>query len=127
LVDADVGLITQAPGTGQYFFPSKLLSLLQAGLPVATVADVDSELARAVAEGGFGLNVLPGRASDLTAALLRMAGDAELRRLLRERTQWVRRFSPNLVLPQFALQLQHLVTDTGRPPAIVGKREPSGV
>ncbi len=127
LNDADVGLITQASGTGQYFFPSKLLSLLQAGLPVATVADNESELARAVAEGGFGLNVEPGKADDLVRALLRMAGDAGLRQRLRERTRWVQRFSPKAVLPQFAQQLEALVTNTGQPPAIAVEREPSGV
>lgn len=127
LADASVGLITQASGTGQYFFPSKLLSLLQAGLPVVTVADTDSELARAVADGGFGLNVLPGHAAELASALLQVAGDEALRERLKTRTRWVQRFSPDLVLPQFARQLENLVNDTGRPPAIVGKREPSGV
>lgn len=127
LADADVGLITQASGTGKYFFPSKLLTLLQAGLPVATVADTDSELARAVAEGGFGLNVLPGESEALAAALSWMAAEPELRRRLRERTKWVRRFSPNFVLPQFSQQLELLILDTGRPSTVVGEREPSGV
>jgi colanic acid biosynthesis glycosyl transferase WcaI len=127
LVDADVGLITQAAGTGQYFFPSKLLSLLQARLPVATVADADSELARAVVDGGFGLNVLPGQAAELAAALQQMADDPDLREQLKRRTEWVQRFSPELVLPRFARQLENLIGDTGRPPAIVGQREPSGV
>ena len=127
LVDADVGLITQAAGTGQYFFPSKLLSLLQAGLPVATVADADSELARAVVDGGFGINVLPGEAAALASALQQMAADRSFREQLRRRTQWVQRFSPELVLPRFARQLENLIGDTGQPPAIVGKREPSGV
>ena len=127
LADADVGLITQAPGTGQYFFPSKLLSLLQAGLPVATVADADSELATAVSEGGFGVNVLPGQSPELAAALLQISNDALLRRQLRERTRWVQRFSPSLVLPQFAEQLDELITGTPRRSTIVGKREPSSV
>ena len=127
LADADVGLITQASNTGQYFFPSKLLSLLQARLPVVTVADDDSELARAVADGGFGLNVLPGRATELVSAIQRMAGDPQLQQHLRSRTEWVQRFSPNQVLPQFAGQLEGLINDTGRPPALVGNREPSGV
>jgi colanic acid biosynthesis glycosyl transferase WcaI len=127
LVDADVGLITQAAGTGQYFFPSKLLTLLQARLPVATVADADSELARAVLDGGFGLNVLPGQSAELALALQQMADDPDLREQLRKRTEWVQRFSPELVLPRFARQLENLIGDTGRPPAIVGQREPSGV
>jgi colanic acid biosynthesis glycosyl transferase WcaI len=127
LADADVGLITQASGTGQYFFPSKLLSLLQAGLPVATVADADSELAQAVADGGFGLNVLPGHARDLADALGRMAGDAELRKRFRERTQWVQRFNPTVVLPRFARQLEAIAGFGGQPPSPVGEREPSRV
>jgi colanic acid biosynthesis glycosyl transferase WcaI len=125
LADADIGLITQASGTGQFFFPSKLLSLLQAGLPVATVADTDSELARAVADGGFGVNVEPGQARELAAALVRLSGDVAWRQQLKERTQWVQRFSPNLVLPQFARQLEGLVNESGRPSTVVAEREPS--
>jgi colanic acid biosynthesis glycosyl transferase WcaI len=94
---------------------------------VATVADPDSELARAVAEGGFGLNVLPGQSEELAMALSRMAAEPELRQLLRERTKWVRRFNPNFVLPQFSLHLENLILDTNRPPVVVGEREPSGV
>ena len=127
LADANVGLITQASGTGQYFFPSKLLTLLQAGLPVATVADEDSELARAVGEGGFGVNVLPGDSAELATALLSMASDPALMERLRERTKWVQRFSPNFVLPQFARQLENLITDPRRPTPVVVEREPSGV
>ena len=127
LADANVGLITQASGTGQYFFPSKLLTLLQARIPVATVADSDSELARAVAEGGFGTNVLPGQSDKLATTLLELAGDPAMLERLQQRTNWVQRFGANFVLPQFARQLEHIITDTGRPPALVGEREPSGV
>jgi colanic acid biosynthesis glycosyl transferase WcaI len=112
LADADVGLITQAPGTGKYFFPSKLLSLLQAGLPVVTVADEESELARAVAEGGFGVNVPPKRPAELAAALRSLAADPAWREALREHTRWVQRFSPGLVLPYFARQLERIVVES---------------
>jgi colanic acid biosynthesis glycosyl transferase WcaI len=125
LADADVGLITQASGTGQYFFPSKLLSLLQAGLPVATVADLDSELARAVAEGGFGLNVKPGQAAELAAILIRLSGDPAERQRLREQTKWVQRFSPQAVLPLFVRQLESLVGFGGADASIVAESEPS--
>ena len=74
LAEADVALVTQAAGTGRFFFPSKLLSVLRAGLPVITSADADSELALAVAEGGFGLNVDPGRPEQLSLVLLKMSG-----------------------------------------------------
>lgn len=113
LADADVGLITQASGTGQYFFPSKLLSLLQAGVPVATVADEESELARAVHDGGFGVNVRPGQAIKLAQVLQRLASDSVWRMQLGAKTRWVQRFSPAVVLPGFAAQLERVVDATG--------------
>lgn len=126
LADADIGLITQATGTGQFFFPSKLLTLLQAGLPVATVADADSELAHAVLEGGFGVNIPPGRADELSAALQRLANDRGSLTQLAEHTRWVRRFEPERVLPQFARELERIATGgVPRPPALVGQHEPS--
>jgi Glycosyltransferase len=108
LTEADIGLITQASGTGRYFFPSKLLSLLQAGVPVATVADDNSELARAVSEGRFGVNVRPGEAAELADVLRRLANDPAWRADLREKTRWVQRFAPAAVLPRFAAQLERI-------------------
>lgn len=122
---ADVGLITQASGTGQFFFPSKLLSLLQAGLPVVTVADADSELARAVAEGGFGLNVLPGDAAELAAVLSRLAAAPAERAALRTRCTWVNRFKPTAVLPQFAQQLERIAANGTSSTEMLAEREPS--
>ena len=58
--DTDMCLITQQAGTGQYFFPSKLLSALAFARPVLAVADADSELSLAMEEGGFGVQVAPG-------------------------------------------------------------------
>ncbi len=123
LADADVGLITQASGTGQYFFPSKLLSLLQAGLPVATVADHDSELARAVRDGGFGVNVNPGQADELAAALRRLADNALWRAELRAKTRWVQRFAPGAVLPQFAAQLERVAEVSSSTPEMLHQHE----
>jgi len=113
LADADVGLITQASGTGRYFFPSKLLSLLQAGVPVATVADEESELARAVHDGGFGVNVRPGQAGELANVLQRFAGDSIWRTQLAAKTRWVQRYSPAVVLPGFAAQLERVADVAG--------------
>jgi colanic acid biosynthesis glycosyl transferase WcaI len=127
LADADVGLITQASGTGQFFFPSKLLSLLQAGVPVATVADEDSELARAVADGGFGVNVAPGDAAALTAALAQLAAERGALARLAAQTRWVQRFSPALVLPQYAQALARVIAGTQPTPELVEQHEPSGV
>lgn len=108
LGEADVALVTQAAGTGRFFFPSKLLSVLRAGLPVITVADRESELALAVDEGGFGLNVDPKRPEALANALRQICGDPALRSELAERCAWVDKFQPKLVLPRFAAQLEEI-------------------
>jgi colanic acid biosynthesis glycosyl transferase WcaI len=105
LAAADVALITQAAGTGQFFFPSKLLSVLAAGLPVVAVADVNSELARAVADGGFGVAVSPGDAAGLAAVLWDLAQSRVRLDAWTGRTGWVRRFSLETVLPQFEAAL----------------------
>jgi colanic acid biosynthesis glycosyl transferase WcaI len=101
LAAADVALITQASGTGRFFFPSKLLSALAAGLPVVAVADESSELAGAVHQGCFGEVVRPGDAEGLAAVLSKLAGSPDLVRQWSARTGWVRRFSRDSVLPQF--------------------------
>ena len=69
MADTDVALITQQAGTGQYFFPSKLLSALAFARPVLAVADADSELALALAEGKFGVLTPCGDAAALARAL----------------------------------------------------------
>ncbi len=104
----DVGLITQAAGTGQYFFPSKLLSILSAGRPVVTVADETSELAKAVADGGFGLNVLPGHAAELAEALRLLAADRGRLIKLAAETVWVRQFLRERVLAEYAGRLREI-------------------
>ena len=74
MADTDLCLITQQVGTGQFFFPSKLLSALACAKPVLAVADADSELASAVDEGGFGLRVSTEQPGALAAALDGVAG-----------------------------------------------------
>jgi colanic acid biosynthesis glycosyl transferase WcaI len=69
MADADCTIITQQRGTGAYFFPSKLLSSVSSAKPVLSVADDDSELAKAVMAGKFGINVPPERPELLASAL----------------------------------------------------------
>ena len=75
LVDADLCFITQQSGSGNSFFPSKLLGLLAQSKPVITVADPESELAAAVVEGGFGLNIPPGRPQEVADVLDKLVND----------------------------------------------------
>lgn len=102
LLAADYALITQAAGSGRFFFPSKLLSVLAAGLPVVAVADAASELAVAVADGGFGCTVPPGDAPALAAVWRRLAESDTQLPAWREGTAWVRRFARGTILPRFA-------------------------
>ena len=109
LAASDVSLIVQSPGTGQYFFPSKLLSILTAGCPVLSVADDDSELAKAVADGAFGRNVRPADPTALAQALEELAADPAALAQLRRRTAWVERFSAARVLTEFEARLSRLL------------------
>lgn len=117
LAAADVALITQAAGTGQFFFPSKLLSVLAAGLPVLAVADDGSELACAVREGEFGCVVPPGDAVGLTAALQAAARERVRIESWAQKTIWVRRFAREQVLPRFEAML-HRVSENDAGTAI---------
>jgi colanic acid biosynthesis glycosyl transferase WcaI len=108
LAAMDVALITQSAGTGQYFFPSKLLSVLAAGRPVVTVADESSELARAVVAGGFGRNVLPGQAAELALALSELAAKRGQLAQLAVQTSWVRQFLRERVLSDYARRLEEI-------------------
>ena len=108
MADTDLALITQQPGTGQYFFPSKLLSALAFARPVLAVADADSELALALGEGGFGLLSPPGDAAALAAVLDRAAAmdGAQWRALGEAGRRYVERFEWANVLAEFERTLR---------------------
>jgi len=109
LRDCDLAIITQLAGSGQAFFPSKLLNPLAHGRPVLSVADADSEVAIALAEGGCGCNVLPDRPEELAAALERLAGEPQqLEAWGRAGRAWVEQFEQGRVLAEFA---EHLPGD----------------
>ncbi len=110
MADTDVCLITQQAGTGQYFFPSKLLSALACARPVLAVADADSELALALDEGGFGWRTVPGWPGELSAALERAAGLGadELRAKGDAGRRYVERFETGKVLADFERVLSAL-------------------
>src|ERR1700704_802703 len=112
LVDADVSLITQQSGSGNAFFPSKLLVTLAYGSPVVTVADEESALSRAVVNGRFGINVLPGQVDQLAQTFRELAQDRQ--RLSQWRAngrEYVKRFEQHKLLGDFFERLKNL--DTG--------------
>jgi colanic acid biosynthesis glycosyl transferase WcaI len=75
LADVDICFITQQAGSGNSFFPSKLLGLLAAAKPVVTVAAPECELALSLAEGEFGVNIPPGNPRQLADLLDALAQD----------------------------------------------------
>jgi colanic acid biosynthesis glycosyl transferase WcaI len=62
-------LITQRPGVGANFLPSKLLPALATGTPVLAICDPASPLGREVHAGGFGTVVAPGDSDALAGVL----------------------------------------------------------
>jgi colanic acid biosynthesis glycosyl transferase WcaI len=109
LLDADLCLITQQSGSGNSFFPSKLLGLLAQSKPVITVADPESELAEAVVQGGFGLNIPPGQPQEVAAVLDSIAADRErLQRYGAAGRVYVQQFEKQHVFESFTRELEQL-------------------
>ncbi|HLP07831.1 MAG TPA: WcaI family glycosyltransferase [Opitutaceae bacterium] len=115
LIAADVCVITQQKGTGQFFFPSKLLTALARAKPILAVADDASELARAVTQGRFGLVAPPDDPAAVAqaAAAMAAAGEAQLAEWGRNGLAWVSRFRRSAVLGEFERELARLAGNRG--------------
>lgn len=79
MVDADICVIPQQPGSGRCFLPSKLLAALAYAKPVLAVADAASDLVAFVEEGKCGVclpagdpQLLARNLDDLVAAPMRI-------------------------------------------------------
>jgi len=109
LVDADISLITQQSDSGNAFFPSKLLITLAYSSPVVTVADEGSALARAIAEGQCGKNILPGQPEQLANCLRALSEDRQqLRHWGANGRAYVEQFEQRRVLEKFLGELRSL-------------------
>jgi len=114
LQDADLCFITQQTGSGNSFFPSKLLGLLAQAKPVITVADPESELAEAATEGGFGMNIPPGRPDEVASLLDELASDPErLQRWGAAGRVYVQQFEKTHVFESFLQELEKLARRVG--------------
>jgi colanic acid biosynthesis glycosyl transferase WcaI len=109
LADADVCFITQQAGSGNSFFPSKLLGLLAEAKPVVTVAASECELALSLAEGKFGVNILPGHPRQLADLLEALAQDPQrLAEYGAAGRRYVEQFDKTGVFQNFAKELESL-------------------
>jgi colanic acid biosynthesis glycosyl transferase WcaI len=110
LIEATVGIVTQARGSGQVVFPSKLLTILAAGLPVLAVSEADSDLARSVAKGRFGVNVAPAEPKKVAQAMIDLTRQPdELRRMVENGRRWVQNFSADKILGEFEGKLRETI------------------
>jgi colanic acid biosynthesis glycosyl transferase WcaI len=109
LAEATVGIVTQAKGSGQVVFPSKLLTIVAAGLPVLSVAEADSDLARSVAKGNFGVNVPSAQPEQVAQAMVNLTRQPdELQRMAENGRRWVQSFSADKILGEFEEKLRSL-------------------
>lgn len=113
MVDSDLVVIPQVPGSGRAFFPSKLLPALSAARPVLSIADADSELARAVQESGCGWNLPASAASEIVRLLEQLPPQSEeLGRRGAAGRGWVAQFEESVVLSRFIRELESLVAES---------------
>ena len=113
LTDVDVCFITQQAGAGNSFFPSKLLGLLAQGKPVIIVADPESELARSVGEGQYGLTLPPGQPAELARVLDSLAADPQrLAQYSAAGQQYVQQWEKSAVMENFERELTRLAIES---------------
>ncbi len=110
LLTCSVCLVTQMPGVGANFLPSKLLPALAAGTPVLAVCEAGTPLALEVSNGQFGEVVSPGDAEALRDVLDRWSSDPHLlRELGANALKWSLRYEREVILPQYEAALKELV------------------
>jgi colanic acid biosynthesis glycosyl transferase WcaI len=80
LAFADIHLLPQRAKAADLVMPSKLGGMLASGRPTVAGADPGTQIARTVE--GRGLVVAPGEAAAMAAAIVQLARDPDLRRLL---------------------------------------------
>lgn len=78
LLTCSACLVTQKPGVGANFLPSKILPALATGTPILAVCEAQSPLGREVIEGECGAVVAPGDAAALHRTLQNWAKHPEL-------------------------------------------------
>jgi colanic acid biosynthesis glycosyl transferase WcaI len=108
-VDTSVSLITQHKGTGQFFFPSKLLSAMVFSKAVLAVGDDSSELAHAMREAECGYVVSPDDVDGLAAALIDICSPEKQVVMGRNGKKWVAQFSFEVVHRNFEAELLKIV------------------
>lgn len=109
IADADLALVSLAPGLVQSAFPSKTLMYLEMGARILAVVESDSSLARLVNDENLGAVVPVGDQNAFAAALLSEAEELSIRRRSgrldedgeRAKSAAARLFGRSVVLPRW--------------------------
>ncbi len=102
-------LVTQRPGVGANFLPSKLLPALATGTPVLAVCEKSSPLGEEVIAGGFGEVVEPGDSARLAEVLKNWAANpALLAEMSRRAFIRAELYSREKILAEYARELEKL-------------------
>lgn len=102
LQDIEISFVAQKAGTGNVFFPSKLLGIMAMGKPLLVSADPDSELANVIRESDSGLVAAAGDIPRLQAHVLELIKSRErLRELGANGRKTVESFDREVVLSKF--------------------------
>ena len=104
-------LVTQRPGTGANFLPSKLLPALATATPVLAVCESSSPLAEEISEGGFGEVVEPQNPRALRDCLIRWKQEPEiLQRMSKNAKMRAAMYHRDSVLPRYEAELRRLIS-----------------
>jgi colanic acid biosynthesis glycosyl transferase WcaI len=106
LNDIDLSFVAQRAGTGNVFFPSKLLGIMAMGKPLLISADPESELARVIARTRSGLVARAGDVDSIVAHLRRVVDNpVELDEMRRNARTAVTEYDRSRVLGQLLQRL----------------------
>jgi colanic acid biosynthesis glycosyl transferase WcaI len=98
---ADLGLVSLSAGVIRYAYPSKVMTYLDAGLPLLAIVEPDSELARMIVEEDIGFVCAPGATAQLTQLLREVRVKSRETRRARCQALAVERFSRERALRQW--------------------------
>jgi len=106
LQDIDVLFVSQKPGTGDVFFPSKLLGIMAMRKPLLISADLDSELSTVISNARCGLVSAPDDLDSLLENLTSLYEDKGLRKSLAQNGyEHVKAYDRKRVLSNFLAQI----------------------
>jgi colanic acid biosynthesis glycosyl transferase WcaI len=109
IVDSNLMVVSLASGSGNVFFPSKLLSACAAAKPVLAICDSDSELAAVVKTNRCGDVVRPADTEALARRLEALSRDPEkLQRMGNAAKKFADRFLWSKILDKFASEAEIL-------------------